>query len=420
MGLLKSLGRPDCFGCEQALILRTLSDLPDLTSQTVLLRCDLNVPMTNGVISDDGRIRASLETIRFLVGSKTKVVICSHLGRPGGQPNVEYSLRPVAMRLSELLGQRVSFSDNCVGDSAAEATNRLVDGEVLVLENLRFHGAETSDSADVRESFARLLTQYSDSYVGDGFGVMHRKQASVYEAAKLLPSVAGFLVRSEVDNLSALSHSTKRPYTVVLGGAKVSDKLAVIEALLPKVDNLLVGGGMVFTFLAALGHKVGKSLVEQSQIDVVSGYLLRAEKMGIKIILPTDIVMASAFSASADSIVANTEALEETSFGSLGIGLDIGPASAAEFARIIESSATCFWNGPMGVFEFDHFSSGTRAVASALTKVLGLGVVGGGDSAAAVRKLGFQDSEFGYISTGGGASLEYLEGKSLPGLEVLS
>lgn len=420
MGLLKSLGRPDCFGCEQALILRTLSDLPDLTSQTVLLRCDLNVPIKNGVITDDGRIRASLETISFLIAGKAKVVICSHLGRPEGKPNQKYSLEPVAKRLAELLDQQVFFAGDCVGDSASDAVSRLAEGEVLLLENLRFHAAETSESEDARLEFAKQLTHGSDFYVGDGFGVLHRKQASVYEAAKLLPSAAGSLVVSEVSILLSLSTSSKKPYTVVLGGSKVSDKLSVIKALLPKVDNLLIGGGMVFTFLAALGHKVGASLLEESQIDLVRGYLEQAKAMGVKIVLPTDIVMARAFSAEADYIVANVEGLEDTIFGATGIGLDIGPETAKDFARIIESSATCFWNGPMGVYEFDRFSAGTRAVAGALTKITGLGVVGGGDSAAAVRQLGFQDDDFGHISTGGGASLEYLEGKSLPGLEVLS
>jgi phosphoglycerate kinase len=296
----------------------------------------------------------------------------------------------------------------------------MADGEVLVLENLRFHSAETSKDQSERIEFATQLATLADVFVSDGFGVLHRKQASVFEIAELLPSAAGYLVEKEVSILRELVESTKHPYTVVLGGSKVSDKLGVIEALLPKVDNLLIGGGMVFTFLAALGHKVGKSLLEETQIETVRGYLAQAQEAGVNIVLPTDILMARAFSAEADSVVAKVETLEQTEFGPEGIGLDIGPDSAREFAKIISESKLCFWNGPMGVFEFESFSHGTKSVAKALSEMNGLGVVGGGDSAAAVRALGFQDSNFGHISTGGGASLEYLEGKSLPGLEVLS
>lgn len=400
--------------------MRNLSTLGQLESKRVLLRCDLNVPIDNGVISDDGRIRASLPTIKYLIDQGAKVIICSHLGRPDGARVEKYSLRPVAKRLSELLDQPVSFSEDCVGREASDQVSILENKDVLLLENLRFHAAETSDSETERQLFAANLAELADVYVGDGFGVLHRKQASVYEVASLLPAAAGYLVEKELSVLELLVRSDSHPYTVVLGGSKVSDKLGVISALLPRVDNLLIGGGMVFTFLAALGHKVGKSLLEESQIDTVKGYLEQAKSLGVNIVLPTDIVMASTFSADADHLVAQVDELEQTSFGASGIGLDIGPVSAGVFAEIISTSKLCFWNGPMGVFEFESFSKGTRFVAEALTKVQGLGVVGGGDSAAAVRALGFEDSAFGHISTGGGASLEYLEGKSLPGLEVLA
>jgi phosphoglycerate kinase len=400
--------------------LRAISTLGQLESKRVLLRCDLNVPIENGVISDDGRIRASLPTIKSLIDQGARVIICSHLGRPDGARVEKYSLRPVAKRLSELLGQPVSFSDTCVGNEAIDQVSRLQNKGVLLLENLRFHSAETSDSEAERQDFAANLAELADVYVGDGFGVLHRKQASVYEIASLLPSAAGYLVEKELSVLTQLVGSDSHPYTVVLGGSKVSDKLGVISALLPRVDNLLIGGGMVFTFLAALGHKVGNSLLEESQIDTVKGYLEQAKAQRVNIVLPTDIVMASKFAEDADHFVAQVDELEQTLFGASGIGLDIGPESSGVFADIISSSKLCFWNGPMGVFEFESFSAGTRSIAGALSKVQGLGVVGGGDSAAAVRALGFVDSAFGHISTGGGASLEYLEGKSLPGLEVLA
>jgi phosphoglycerate kinase len=332
----------------------------------------------------------------------------------------KYSLRPVAKRLAELLDQSVAFSEDCVGKHALEQVSRLENKDVLLLENLRFHSAELSDSESERHDFGVKLSELADIYVGDGFGVLHRKQASVYETASLLPSAAGYLVEKELSVLEQLVRSDSHPYTVVLGGSKVTDKLGVISALLPRVDNLLIGGGMVFTFLAALGNKVGKSLLEESQIDTVKGYLDQAKALGVNIVLPTDIVMARRFAADAEHFVAQVDALEQTEFGASGIGLDIGPETEETFAEIISSSKLCFWNGPMGVFEFESFSAGTRSIAEALTKVQGLGVVGGGDSAAAVRALGFNDSEFGHISTGGGASLEYLEGKSLPGLEVLA
>jgi phosphoglycerate kinase len=376
--------------------------------------------MSEGVITDDGRIRASLPTIKYLVGQGARVVICSHLGRPDGKKVEKYSLGPVAKRLSELLEQKVFFATDCIGPAALDAVDQLADSQVLLLENLRFHSAETSESDSERLGFATSLASLADYYVGDGFGVLHRKQASVFEIAKLLPSAAGLLVEKELSVLSKLTQTKESPYTVVLGGSKVSDKLGVIKALLPKVDNLLVGGGMVFTFLAALGYKVGKSLLETSQIETVKGYIEKAKELDVNIVLPTDVLMASSFSKDAEYFSAPIEALEDTTLGSSAIGLDIGPESASHFAQIVSGSRICFWNGPMGVFEFEKFCEGTRSVAMALTKIQGLGVVGGGDSAAAVRALGFDDGDFGHISTGGGASLEYLEGKSLPGLEVLA
>jgi phosphoglycerate kinase len=400
--------------------LRTLSTLGPLASKRVLLRCDLNVPIKDGVITDDGRIRASIPTIRYLIDQGAKVIICSHLGRPDGSIEAKYSLAPVATRLAELISQQVAFAEDCLGQRAHSAVSKLKSGEVLVLENLRFHAAETSDSESERTEFATKLSELADLFVSDGFGVLHRKQASIFEIAKLLPSAGGFLVEKELSVLAQLMGSGAHPYTVVLGGSKVSDKLGVISALLPRVDNLLIGGGMVFTFLAALGHKVGKSLLEPGQVGTVKGYLEQAKSLGVRIVLPEDIVMASSFAPDAKHQVASVAELEQTEYGNDGIGLDIGPATSIIFAEIVSSSELCFWNGPMGVFEFESFSKGTLAVARALTEIRGLGVVGGGDSAAAVRALGFQEDAFGHISTGGGASLEYLEGKSLPGLEVLA
>jgi phosphoglycerate kinase len=399
--------------------LKTLSDLGDIAGKRVLLRVDFNVPLHDGVITDDGRVRAALPTIETLIKLGASVLVCSHLGRPEGSVKPEYSLAPVARRLSELLGQEVSFAADTIGTSAREVASALLSGDVAVLENLRFAEAETTKDQDSRIAFASQLAELADVFVSDGFGVVHRKHASVYELAKLLPSAAGLLVEAEVNVLEALTKSDSKPYTVVLGGSKVSDKLAVIGSLLPKIDNLVVGGGMLFTFLAAKGHKVAASLLEQDQIPVVKQYMQQASNLGVKIILPTDIKMASRFSADAEVEIASSEALDQTRFGDTGIGLDIGPESELAFAKVIEQSKVCFWNGPMGVFEMDQFASGTRAIASALTKVQGLSVVGGGDSAAAVRALGFSEGDFGHISTGGGASLEYLEGKSLPGLEVL-
>ena len=399
--------------------MRTLSNLGDLAGKRVLLRCDFNVPMDNGTIADDGRIRAALPTIQKLLELGASVLICSHLGRPEGMINKEFTLAPVAARLGELLGQKIVFANDTVGEEAKAGAKKLAPGSVAVLENLRFEDAETSKDPDVRKAFASHLAALADVFVSDGFGVVHRKHASVYDLATLLPSAAGLLVEAEVRVLEQLTTSDQRPYTVVLGGSKVSDKLAVIGSLLPKIDNLVVGGGMLFTFLAAKGLEVASSLLERDQVDTVKQYISQAESLGVRITLPTDIRMASSFSAEAKVEVAQIDALNKTTFGETGIGLDIGPDSELAFAAIIKESKVCFWNGPMGVFEMEAFASGTRSIATALSKVQGLSVVGGGDSASAVRALGFAESDFGHISTGGGASLEYLEGKSLPGLEVL-
>lgn len=399
--------------------MRKLSDLPNLNGKRVIIRCDLNVPLDGSRITDDGRIVASVPTIKYLVEQGAKVVVISHLGRPEGAPDAKYSLEPAAARLSELLGQPVFFAADTVGSEAIGAVKALAPGGVAVLENLRFNAAETSKDAAEREAFAAKLADFADFFVSDGFGVVHRKQASVYELAKALPSAAGLLIENELNVLTRLTTNPDRPYTVVLGGSKVSDKLGVIDHLLPTVNKLLVGGGMVFTFLAAQGHKVGASLLEADQIDVCKEYLARAEALGVEVILPTDIVVASKFGADAEVAITPADAIESSPFGATGLGLDIGPVSAARFAAEIASSKTVFWNGPMGVFEIDKFAGGTRAVAKALTEVQGLSVVGGGDSAAAVRILGFEDNQFGHISTGGGASLEFLEGKTLPGLEIL-
>jgi phosphoglycerate kinase len=399
---------------------RKLSELSSLDGKRVVIRCDLNVPLDGKRITDDGRIVASVPTIKYLVEQGAKVIVISHLGRPEGAPDDKYSLEPAADRLSELLGQPVLFAADTVGVQAEAALKVLDRGGVVVLENLRFNPEETSKDEAVRKEFAEKLAAFGDIFVSDGFGVVHRKQASVYELAQALPSYAGFLVEKELDVMKRLTNHPERPYAVVLGGSKVSDKLGVIDHLLPSVDKLLIGGGMVFTFLAALGHKVASSLLEVDQIPTVNGYLTRAKELGVEIVLPTDIVVASKFGADAEVSITAADAIEDSPFGATGLGLDIGPDSAANFAKVIASSKTVFWNGPMGVFEIDAFANGTRAVAKALTEVEGLSVVGGGDSAAAVRILGFQDSEFGHISTGGGASLEYLEGKALPGLEVLN
>lgn len=400
--------------------MRKLSELASLDGKRVVIRCDLNVPLDGSRITDDGRIVASVPTIKHLVDRGAKVVVISHLGRPEGAPDSKYSLEPAAIRLGELLGQPVFFASDTIGSEAQGAVKALDRGGVAVLENLRFNAAETSKDAAERTEFATRLAEFGDIMVSDGFGVVHRKQASVFELAQLLPSYAGFLIEKELEVLERLTSNPERPYAVVLGGSKVSDKLGVIDHLLPTVDKLLVGGGMVFTFLAALGHKVGSSLLETDQIPVVQEYLARAKQLGVEIVLPTDIVVASKFGADAEVAVTSADSIEASPFGASGLGLDIGPDSGAQFANEILEAKTVFWNGPMGVFEIDKFAGGTRSVAKALTEMAGFSVVGGGDSAAAVRALGFEDSQFGHISTGGGASLEFLEGKALPGLEVLN
>ena len=399
--------------------LRTLDSLGSLEGKRVIVRCDLNVPLKDGVITDDGRVRASLPTLNALINAGARVIVCSHLGRPDGAPDPQYSLEPVAQRLSELLGKPVAFARDTVDESAKEAVASLEDGGIVVLENLRFNAGETAKDDSTRQAFAAELAQLGDALVSDGFGVVHRKQASVYDLAEILPSAAGLLIATELDVLDRLTENPERPYTVVLGGSKVSDKLGVISHLLPRVDRILVGGGMLFTFLKAQGHSVGSSLLEEDQLETVRGYLAEAADRGVEIVLPTDVVVAESFSADAAHEVTAADAIESTAFGASGIGLDIGPDTAQTFAEAIGSSKTVFWNGPMGVFEFPAFAAGTKAIAQALTEVDGLGVVGGGDSAAAVRQLGFADDRFGHISTGGGASLEFLEGKKLPGLEVL-
>lgn len=400
--------------------MRKLSELTSLDGKRVIIRCDLNVPLDGKQITDDGRIVASVPTIKYLVEQGAKVVVISHLGRPEGAPDERYSLEPAAARLGELLGQPVFFASDTVGSEARGVVKALDRGGVVVLENLRFNAGETAKDDEVRREFAAKLADFGDLFVSDGFGVVHRKQASVYELAQLLPSYAGFLIEKELDVLSRLTANPERPYAVVLGGSKVSDKLGVIDHLLPTVNKLLIGGGMVFTFLAAQGFKVGASLLEVDQIDTVKEYLTRAETLGVEVVLPTDIVVASKFGADAEVAITPASEIESSPFDASGLGLDIGPESAAAFAREIGEAKTVFWNGPMGVFEIDKFAGGTKAVAKALTEVSGLSVVGGGDSAAAVRILGFADEQFGHISTGGGASLEFLEGKKLPGLEVLN
>ena len=386
----------------------------DVAGKRVFLRCDLNVPLKEGVIKDDGRIKASLPTIQALLEKGASLVIAAHLGRPKGEAKPELSLAPVAKRLAELLGREVKFTGEVTGAAVTTAAESLQAGEILLLENIRFSAAETSKEESERAAFAADLAKLADVYVGDGFGAVHRKHASVFDLPKLLPHAAGKLVAAEVEVLKKLTQNPERPYGVVLGGAKVSDKLGVIENLLGKVDVLAIGGGMVFTFLKAQGKEIGTSLVEAEMLDVVTGLIATAEKNGVKLLLPTDIVVAPTFAADATPTLVAADAIPADQ-----MGLDIGPTSAAAFAAEIVKCKTLFWNGPMGVFEFPNFAAGTKVVAQALTEVSGISVVGGGDSAAAVRALGFDDSQFGYISTGGGASLEYLEGKELPGLKAL-
>ncbi len=392
-----------------------LSALGDVRGKRVLVRSDLNVPLEGDMITDDGRIRASVPTIRELADAGARVVVTAHLGRPKGAPDPQFSLAPVARRLGELLGRDVAFATDTVGASAQATVDALEDGEVAVLENVRFNEGETSKDDAVRGEFADRLAALADLFVSDGFGVVHRKQASVYDVAQRLPHAMGNLVAAEIDVLRRLTEDPERPYVVVLGGSKVSDKLGVIDNLLGKADRLLIGGGMVFTFLKAQGHEVGKSLLEEDQLDTCREYLRRAEQTGVQIVLPSDIRVAEEFAETAEASVVPADRIPADR-----IGLDIGPDSEKTFADALADARTVFWNGPMGVFEFEQFAGGTRAVAEALTKVDGLSVVGGGDSAAAVRQLGFDESAFGHISTGGGASLEYLEGAQLPGIDVLS
>ncbi|QGN57185.1 phosphoglycerate kinase [Nostocoides sp. HKS02] len=401
--------------------MRAISELGDLRGKRVLVRSDLNVPLEPGAagptITDDGRIRASVPTIAALSEAGARVVVCAHLGRPKGAPEDRYSLAPVATRLGELLGREVTFATDTVGESARSAVESAQDGDVVLLENLRFNPGETAKTDDERAAFAGELASLADVFVSDGFGVVHRKQASVYDVARLLPSAVGGLVETEVGVLKRLTESPERPYAVVLGGAKVSDKLGVIDNLLQTADRLLIGGGMVFTFFKAQGYEVGTSLLEADQVERVKGYLDQAKERGVEIVLPVDIVAATAFSAEADHEVVPAGAIPADR-----MGLDIGPESGVLFAEKLKDCETVFWNGPMGAFEMAPYAAGTAAVAKALVEVTERGaltVVGGGDSAAAVRQLGFTDDQFGHISTGGGASLEYLEGRQLPGLTVL-
>ena len=394
--------------------MKTIDDLGELRGKRVLVRSDLNVPLDGTRIIDDGRIRASVPTIQRLRDAGARVVITAHLGRPKGKADPAYSLAPVASRLGELLSAEVAIASDTVGPSAQETVAGLTDAQVAVLENVRFNPGETSKDDAERGAFADQLAALADAFVSDGFGVVHRRQASVVDVAERLPHAAGELVVAEVRMLERLVESPDRPYVVVLGGSKVSDKLGVIERLLTTADRLLIGGGMVFTFLAAQGHEVGTSLLERDQIETVRGYLEAARERGVDIVLPTDIVVVPKLEETASATVVAASQMPADQ-----LGVDIGTDSSKAFAEAIESARTVFWNGPMGVFEMQPFAAGTAAVAHAMTRVDGLTVVGGGDSAAAVRLLGFSDDQFGHISTGGGASLEFLEGKRLPGLQVL-
>ena len=397
--------------------IRSLSDL-DVAGRRVLVRVDFNVPFKKGAepreISDDGRIRAALPTIQKLLDGGASVILMAHLGRPKGEPAPEFTLEPVAKRLGELISAKVNYATDLTGADAKAKVSALVSGEVLLLENVRFDARETSKVAAERESLAAELAAFADIFVSDGFGVVHREQASVTDVAKLLPHAAGLLVEAETKVFSKVLDDPDRPYTVVLGGSKVSDKLGVISHLLTKVDTLIVGGGMCFTFLKAQGYEVGSSLLEADQIETVKGFLETAKERNVKVLLPTDIVVADAFAPDANHKVVESQSIEAG-----WMGLDIGPKSAADFSKAISESKTVVWNGPMGVFEMEAFAAGTKAVAFAMTQSSAMTVVGGGDSAAAVRVLGLDESKFSHISTGGGASLEFLEGKKLPGITVL-
>lgn len=394
--------------------MRTIETLGDLRGKRVLVRSDFNVPIKDGEITDDGRIRAALPTLNKLVDEGARILVMAHMGRPKGEVKPEFSLKPVAARLAELIDAPVSLAEDTTGPSAHEAAEKIKDGEIVLLENVRFDPRETSKDDAEREAFAKEMAELADAFVSDGFGVVHRKQASVYDIAKLLPSAAGLLVVKEIESLSRVTGDPERPYAVVLGGSKVSDKLGVIENLLTKADMLLIGGGMSFTFLAAKGYEVGKSLLEEDQIDTVKEYIDEADKRGVKLVLPVDVVAAPEFKADAPATVVDADKMPADQ-----MGLDIGPKSGELFAQTLAEAKTAAWNGPMGVFEFEAFAEGTRAVAQALSSGSMFSVVGGGDSAAAIRQLGFDESTFSHISTGGGASLELLEGKTLPGIAVL-
>lgn len=396
--------------------MKTIESLGDLKGKRVLVRSDFNVPLdADKNITDDGRIQAALPTLRTLIDAGAKIIIVAHLGRPKGQVNPDYSLAPVAKRLAEVTSVKVTLAEDTVGESAKKAVSELADGEIVLLENVRFNAAETSKDDAERAAFAKELASLADVFVSDGFGVVHRKQASVYDVAKLLPAAAGLLVGKEIESLSKAVNDPERPYTVVLGGSKVSDKLGVIANLLGKADRLLIGGGMAFTFLAAQGYEVGTSLLEKDQIDTVKGYLATAKEKGVELLVPVDVVVAPEFKADAPATTVDADAIPADQ-----MGLDIGPKTQKLYADAIASSKTVVWNGPMGVFEFPAFAAGTKAVAQSISDSDAFSVIGGGDSAAAVRTLGFDESTFSHISTGGGASLELLEGKTLPGIAVLA
>ena len=396
--------------------MKTIESLGDLKGKRVLVRSDFNVPLdADKNITDDGRIQAALPTLKKLIGAGAKIIIVAHLGRPKGQVNPDYSLAPVAERLAEVTGVKVTLAEDTVGESAKKAVSELADGEIVLLENVRFNAAETSKDDAERAAFAKELASLADVFVSDGFGVVHRKQASVYDVAQILPAAAGLLVGKEIESLSKAVNDPERPYTVVLGGSKVSDKLGVIANLLGKADRLLIGGGMAFTFLAAQGYEVGTSLLEKDQIDTVKGYLATAKEKGVELLVPVDVVVAPEFKADAPATTVDADAIPADQ-----MGLDVGPKTQKLYADAIASSKTVVWNGPMGVFEFPAFAAGTKAVAQAISDSDAFSVIGGGDSAAAVRTLGFDESTFSHISTGGGASLELLEGKTLPGIAVLA
>ncbi|MFF5936156.1 phosphoglycerate kinase [Streptomyces sp. NPDC012508] len=401
--------------------MKTIDELlaEGVAGKRVFVRADLNVPLDGTTITDDGRIRAVLPTVKALADAGARVVVASHLGRPKGAPDPAFSLAPAAARLGELLGADVAFATDTVGESARATVADLADGQVAVIENLRFNAGETSKDDAERGAFADQLAALADLYVGDGFGAVHRKHASVFDLPARLPHAAGYLIATEVGVLKKLTDEVKRPYVVVLGGAKVSDKLAVIDALLGKADRLLIGGGMAYTFLYAKGHEVGISLLQKDQVEIVKEYMKRAEENGVELVLPVDVLVSSEFPDLKTKAPADYETVDADKIPSTKEGLDIGPKTRELYASKLADAETVFWNGPLGVFEHPDYANGTKAVAQALLDSPGFTVVGGGDSAAAVRILGFDENAFGHISTGGGASLEYLEGKTLPGLAAL-